>query len=494
VRTVAVTPDARVVLTGGEDGSVRVWDVLRGQGQVARPVAETAAALTRQGTIEPAAHVSDPVRSWLRGDAEGFRGLQRHETYAVTSDGARRVSGRRDRRLRVFDHATGRCLHTLRGHTRPIAGIDLSPDGRLAVSAGDTVRVWDIETGAIQCELEGSTTAGNAVRVSPDGTLVAAVGQTCGLWDLYTGDLVATLAAPTSSANALGFSANGRFCIAGGDDGAVLIWDLPAASRRSTAPIDERSCGPDLPALPPLAPTTHIHGHEAYVGAVCLSADGSLAASADGDGMLRLWDVARAELLSVVRLPAPADSCRIRWNVVIVADTLGGLHLYNIRGRPSPVPAAAATRLWRFGAGEALGAWDEALAIRCVWCETTFAPDQTALGALAECLGTTATQPPCLCLPVEAWEDERLQVLCPECGMPLRLTPFIADGSRCAGIVRGASAVHQSAEAQESGHQPAGDGGAEARVLYPQDRDEERAGEGGAEGGADEVGGVQSGG
>jgi hypothetical protein len=48
----------------------------------------------------------------------------------------------------VWDVATGRKLHTLKGHTSQISGLAFNPkDGRLASTDGHTVKVWDTVSG-----------------------------------------------------------------------------------------------------------------------------------------------------------------------------------------------------------------------------------------------------------------------------------------------------------------------------------------------------------
>ncbi len=156
VRTVAVTPDGARAVSGGEDGTVRVWDLATGQQQ---------AALTGH-------------TDWVRA-------------VAVTADGARAVSGGDDGTVRVWDLGTGQQQAALTGHGQPVRAVAVTPDGARAVSGGadGTVRVWDLATGQQEAELTGHDRPVWAVAVTPDGARAVSGGGdgTVRVWDLAAG-------------------------------------------------------------------------------------------------------------------------------------------------------------------------------------------------------------------------------------------------------------------------------------------------------------------
>jgi WD40 repeat protein len=97
---------------------------------------------------------------------------------AFDRDGGRIASGDRDRRVRVWDAATGQQLRELRGHTGSVWGLAFHPGGRRLASASmDTgqggkgeVILWDTATGRAVLSLPGNV----AVAFSGDGTRLAA--------------------------------------------------------------------------------------------------------------------------------------------------------------------------------------------------------------------------------------------------------------------------------------------------------------------------------
>jgi WD40 repeat protein len=137
VRSVAVTPDGAGIVSGGHDGTVRVWDLATGA-----PLGE------------PLTGHTGPVYC-----------------VAVTPDGTRIVSGGGDRTVRVWDLATGGPLgEPLTGHSGLVSSVAVTPDGTRIVSGSHdgTVRAWDLATG--ECLLEVACFAGvTAIAAGPAG-------------------------------------------------------------------------------------------------------------------------------------------------------------------------------------------------------------------------------------------------------------------------------------------------------------------------------------
>ncbi|MEW6263821.1 MAG: protein kinase [Thermodesulfobacteriota bacterium] len=247
VLAVTLGRDGDLILSGGEDRTLRLW-------------------ATRTGRCLKALETPGPIAAL---------GLDREGKLALTGGGDFAAA---DFSLRLWDLESGRCLSVLPGHTAPIRALVWSPDGTAAVTAGEdkTVRVWDLALPAGRFILDGHQSAVTALDLSHDGRLIFSGGddRAIRVWDTKTGRQTDLLDVKAGRVTGLSLSRNDRFLAAAGTDQTVGIWDLSA--RRLVRVFT---------------------GHQGEVSAVALAPDGRHLLSAGEDKTVRLWETASGRCL-----------------------------------------------------------------------------------------------------------------------------------------------------------------------------------------------------
>jgi len=372
IDAVTVTADGALALSAGADETLRVWDLASG-----------ARLRTLHGSGRPL--TGRRLEEWQSSGVY----TERVTAVALAPEGRRALSSTWDKRVCVWDLALGTCTATVEGRTglkeerrrsEELAGVALTPDGRMAVSAwwDRELRVWSLASAKEVRALEGSNQRVERVVITPDG----------------------------------------RCAISAGYEKTLRVWELAS--------------GKSLKILA---------GHGANVSDVALTLDGRTIVSASDDSTLRLWDVSSGECLAIYHAGAAVTALAgVRPDGRLTCGTADGqVHLLTLRGLPQTPPIVTPVVLWRFdiprpvrrpwvGAEGIPGHYDNHPTIECPWCNVRVpvpnGPLEVIVGRMKE-LDPRASS--CIALPPEAWRDPRLQVTCPDCGGPLRLNPFIAD-------------------------------------------------------------------
>ena len=217
-----------------------------------------------------------PLIQDLRGHTEAVWAV------ALTPDGRRAVSASEDETLKVWDLASGTCVHTLEGHTDSVRAVVLTPDGRHAVSASNdhTLKVWDLASGTCVHTLEGHTEKVTDVALTADGrhAVSASRDDTLKVWDLASGTCVNTLEGHTDDVLAVTLSADGRHAVSASNDHTLKVWDLASGTCVHT-----------------------LEGHTDSVRAVVLTSDGRHVVSASFDKTLKVWRLASGTCVHTLR-------------------------------------------------------------------------------------------------------------------------------------------------------------------------------------------------
>jgi WD40 repeat protein/DNA-binding SARP family transcriptional activator len=300
VTDLVVSPDGRTAFSSSADGTLRQWDLQSGA-EVRRldyaPAIPATMDLSADGSMGVTGFWDGDLLLWDYASGAPIRHLQGHtETLFAgarfSPDGRWLLSGggaiftpAKDPTLRWWDVTSGRELQQLAVHTRGLYGAALSPDGRVAVSAGKDGKVyrWDLAQNTHTLLLDIAPQIARSLAFSPDGQGVL-VGLGRGdhpnpdyavrLLNLATGEVQRRDVGHQDSVGAVAFSPDGRRALSGDHGKGLILWDI------ENGRVIHR-----------------LIGHTGSCMGVTFSADGCQALSASNDHSVILWDLVEGTAL-----------------------------------------------------------------------------------------------------------------------------------------------------------------------------------------------------
>jgi len=237
INSARFSPDATRVITGGADGTVKVWDVATGA-LVSQPLAHPRPVLHAELSPDNERAVT------LRDDGTaGLWRVARDETVVRKIDHGASVYGVRfspsgrfvltrggDTRAIIWDGLSARARFTLDAGEVPIDA-EYTPNGDdVCIVTTNTVSAWETERGQRVAHAKSSIGPLTGMALSPDNRrLLARSGPSARVWNLTSGDWSEFAIQEGAPIALLAFTPDGREVITGTEAGAFRSWDTIGA-------------------------------------------------------------------------------------------------------------------------------------------------------------------------------------------------------------------------------------------------------------------------
>lgn len=284
-----IAKDGRILASGSEDKTVRIWDFVTRKGifYVTLPngifnVQISPDSLFIAATSSINVHIinikSQNVDYILKGHIGNIKGI------SFSPDGVFLASAGCDKVIKVWKFAKKSLAFELPAHKNTIWSLNFSHDSKFLVSGSDDtkIKVWSIESKDLLFTLVGHEQGVATAIFSPDGKYIASGSddQNIIIWDFENRDIKHMLKGHSNTIWGLAYNQEGLILASGSDDTSLRMWNAETGKK-----ID----------------VVAGFGHSDLVNCVKFSHDGKFIASASNDTTVKIWKVQDFSIVSELK-------------------------------------------------------------------------------------------------------------------------------------------------------------------------------------------------
>ncbi|KAI0093825.1 WD40-repeat-containing domain protein [Irpex rosettiformis] len=294
VNCVVWTPEARRIVTGSTSGEFTIWNgltfnfetILQAHDSAVRTMQFSHSGLylasaDQSGIIKYFQPNMNNLTAW-QGHKEAIRGL------SFSPDDGRFATASDDSTVRIWSFEESREERVLTGHGWDVKCVEWHPTKGLLVSGSkdNMIKFWDPRSGTVLSTLHYHKNTIQALAWSPDGNLVASASrdQTVRVFDIRAMKELRVLKGHKKEVCSVAWHPVHPILVSGGSEGAILHWDLSAAS----APLPSSGM-PGMTATQPGPRATLSQAHDSNVWSLAFHPIGHILVSASNDHTTRFW-------------------------------------------------------------------------------------------------------------------------------------------------------------------------------------------------------------
>jgi len=277
VNDVAISSNGKLLITGGYDNKVKIWEVKTGElkASLLHDDDVNSVALSPDGKVIAVGANNSTIYLWDRYSEKITKVLTEHTRMVndvlFSSDGTTLYLASMDGTVRKWDvHSDNEESRVVYEFDNIVSDIAISTDDTmLAMGSKNRAVVWDLNNNLIMQDFKALKGSVFGVEFSPDTNLLSiAHGSRVDIWNLALQQVLHVLSDHFGQINSVSFSSDSKLLVTTGNDEKVILWNVKQGTKIQT-----------------------FEGHSSYVRNAGFSTDNSSIYSVAWDNTIRVWDI-----------------------------------------------------------------------------------------------------------------------------------------------------------------------------------------------------------